>query len=155
MQVPLFKPYYDAREHDYVIKCLRSGWSGLGPMVAEFEEKFAKHLGVKYALMTNSCTAALELALLAHDIGPGHRVAIPTMTFVATAHAVRNVGAEVVLCDVDEQCLLISDLFTSKVIKAVIPVLYAGQPSYDLADDDMTIIHDCAHAVGSTFDARG
>lgn len=157
--IPLFRPAIDAREHDYVIKAMRSGWLGLGPMTAEFEGKFATHLGVKHAVMTSSCTAALELALLAHGIGPGDRVAVPTMTFVATAHAVQNVGAEVVLCDVFEGNLL---MIPPTDTDAYVPVLYAGQPwgmrFVNLErgkDHSPPMIWDCAHAVGSSFNASG
>lgn len=156
--VPLFKPSYGPREEELVCQALRSGWTGLGPLTQEFEEKFAKRLGVKYALMTNSCTSALELALLAHGIGPGHRVAVPTMTFVATAHAVRNVGAEVVLRDVDENDLCLQWRNEQhEDMDCIIPVLFAGQP-YQAPlweEAECLLIYDCAHAVGSSFDARG
>lgn len=161
MTIPLFKPYYDAREHDYVIQAIRSGWTGLGPKTEEFEQLFASYLGVRHAVMTSSCTAALELALLAKGIGSGDRVAVPTMTFVATAHAVRNVGAYPILCDVEEDTLLLDARCTSSGFRAYIPVLLAGQPFYMAPlekyceEYGQSVIYDCAHAVGSAFNAKG
>jgi perosamine synthetase len=165
--IPLFRPSYGPREKELVCQAIDSGWTGLGPMTEKFEVAFAHRMGVKHAVMTNSATAALELALLAHGVGPGKRVAVPTMTFVATAHAVRNVGAEVVLCDVLEDTLLLdwaaaetrmSELCGPDFKDAwFLPVLYAGQdctnPYYGHARD--RTIYDCAHACGSSFDARG
>lgn len=143
-------------------RALESGWTGLGPLTERFEQEFARHLGVKHAVMTNSCTAALHLALVLRGIGPGHRVAVPAMTFCSTAHVVKQVGAEPVLCDVHEGNLTLDygSVFhnfkdgNTWDKKWIMPVLYAGQvpESYGPTDKD---IYDCAHAVGSTFDAKG
>ena len=72
-----------------------------GPYVQKFEKKLAKYCGVKHAVATNSGTSALETSLLALGIGFGDIVIVPSLTFVATANAVRSVGAKPIFCDVD------------------------------------------------------
>jgi dTDP-4-amino-4,6-dideoxygalactose transaminase len=97
-------PLFDVRLTDddlrAVEETLRSGWLTMGPRTAEFEALFAEHLGVKHALATTNCTAALHLAYLAAGVGPGDEVIVPGITFVASAAAVRYCGAIPVLADV-------------------------------------------------------
>ena len=97
-------PLFDVRLTDddlrAVEETLRSGWLTMGPRTAEFEALFAEHLGVKHALATTNCTAALHLAYLAAGVGPGDEVIVPGITFVASAAAVRYCGATPVLADV-------------------------------------------------------
>ena len=97
-------PLFDVRLSDddlrAVEETLRSGWLTMGPRTAEFEALFAEHLGVKHALATTNCTAALHLAYLAAGVGPGDEVIVPGITFVASAAAVRYCGATPVLADV-------------------------------------------------------
>src|ERR1700757_894825 len=73
----------------------------LGPYVDAFERAAADYLGAKHAVGVNSGTSALHLALIAAGIGPGDKVLIPSLTFIATASAVLYVGAIPVLCDVE------------------------------------------------------
>jgi dTDP-4-amino-4,6-dideoxygalactose transaminase len=80
---------------------LRSGWLTQGPKVAEFERAFAERHGVPHALATTSCTTALHLALIAIGVGAGDEVIVPAFTWVASANAVRYVGATPVFVDVD------------------------------------------------------
>jgi perosamine synthetase len=79
-------------EADAVAAVLKSGWIGLGPKTAEFEQKFAQYLGAPYAVGLSSATAALDLATLLAGVGPGDEVIVPTITFVSTAHAVMYRG---------------------------------------------------------------
>lgn len=165
--VQLFKPTFGISEKLAVAQALESGWVGIGPRMLEFETKFAKHLGVKYAVMTNSCTSALHLALILRGIGryatdgsirngPGHKVAVPTMTFCSTAHVVKHVGAEPILQDIDESSLLMAwQTKEEHQYDCWMPVLYAGQPCQPPEYfGNKPVIYDCAHAVGSAFDAR-
>jgi dTDP-4-amino-4,6-dideoxygalactose transaminase len=98
--VPLFDVQLNDDDLRAVEETLRSGWLTMGPRTAEFEELFAKHLGVKHALAIANCTAALHLAYLAAGVGPGDEVIVPAITFVASAAAVRYCGATPVLADV-------------------------------------------------------
>ena len=105
--IALFRPCYDQREADAVADVLRSGWAGLGPKTEEFEERFARLVGARYAVATNSCTSALEIALRLIGVGPGDEVIVPTITFLATAHAAVSCGASPVFCDVRPDTLML------------------------------------------------
>ena len=156
--ISLFRPCYDEREAKAVADVLRSGWVGLGPKTEEFEEHFARLVGARHAVAVSSCTAALEIALRLLDVGPGDEVIVPTITFVATAHAAVACGATPVFCDVRGDTLLLDweDVERRRTArtKAVIPVLYAGQVM-DKPGTDAPLVYDCAHAAGSSFSARG
>src|SRR5262245_25091329 len=99
--VPLFDPDLGPEEERALIDVLRSKWLTMGRRTVEFEEAFAQMTSVPVALACNSATAALHMALAALDIGPGDDVIVPTLTFVATANAVRYCGARPVFADVD------------------------------------------------------
>ncbi len=82
-------------EEKYVLEALNSGWiAPLGPDVNSFENEMANRIGREHAVALNSGTAALHLALLAHGVGPGDVVLTSTMTFAATANAIKYTGAE-------------------------------------------------------------
>lgn len=102
MTIPVMRPWIGEEEAAAAAAAVRSGWVAQGPRVAEFEAAFADSIGVAHAVAVSSCTAALHLALLAAGIGPGDEVVVPSLSFIATANAVRYVGAEPVFADVDE-----------------------------------------------------
>jgi dTDP-4-amino-4,6-dideoxygalactose transaminase len=83
-----------------VMDCLSQGWLTMGPRTQAFEAALAAELDVEHVVAVSSGTAALHLACLAAGLGPGDEAIVPSMTFVATAGAVRYCGAEPVLCDV-------------------------------------------------------
>jgi perosamine synthetase len=100
--IPVSKPWLTELESKYVNEALSSGWiSSNGPFIDRFEEKFAEYLGIKHAISTCNGTAACHIALAACGVDKGHRVAVPAMTFVATANAVTYCGAEVVGIDIE------------------------------------------------------
>ncbi len=160
--IQVFKPSMTQEEIDAVAEVLRSGWIGLGPKTAEFEEKFAAFVGTTYAVAVNSCTAALNLALKLLDVNHGHEVIVPTMTFVSTAHCVAYRLAMPIFADVDPHTLAI-DLedvrrkITSRT-RAIIPVHYSGRPiDLDALKEiagEIPIIEDCAHATGARYKGR-
>jgi perosamine synthetase len=156
--IPVFRPFYDEREEEAVAQVLRSGWIGLGPRTEEFEESFARRVGARYAVAVNSCTAALHIALHLAGVGPGDEVIVPTMTFVSTAMAANYLGGAPVFCDISADTLLFDpdDAAQRQTYRtrAVVPVLYAGQPIPE-SDLGVTTIYDCAHAVGTRWDASG
>jgi dTDP-4-amino-4,6-dideoxygalactose transaminase len=105
--IPVNIPLLGPEEKEAVMKVLDSGMltqkAGKGPMVSEFEKKFADYVNVKYAIATNSGTAALHAALLALNIKPGDEVIVPSFTFVATASVALHVGAKPVFVDIDPE----------------------------------------------------
>jgi perosamine synthetase len=160
--IQVFKPSMTQEEIDAVTEVLQSGWIGLGPKTAEFEEKFAEFVGTTFAVAVNSCTAALDLALKLLDVNHGHEVIVPTMTFVSTAHCVAYRLAMPIFADVDPHTLSI-DLedvrrkITSRT-RAIIPVHYSGRPiDLDALKEiagGIPIIEDCAHATGARYKGR-
>ena len=158
--IPVFKPSHDHREIIAVAETLRSGWTGLGPRVTEFERQFASYVGVKYAVATNSGTAALHLAYRLANTGPADEVIVPSLTFVSTALAASYLGATPIFADSCADTLLMDydharTLITPRT-KAVCLVLYGGQTVSSIpqfyCDRNIPVIFDCAHACGSKQD---
>lgn len=160
MQINLFRPCLGQAELSAIKDVLDSGWIGYGPRCEGVERAWAFTVGAQFGVATNSCTSALMIALRLRHVGPGDEVLVPTVTFAATAEAVLAVGATPVFCDVDADTMLLDlddarSRITSRT-KAVIPVLYAGQP-FDIGDTfhGLSVIYDCAHAAGGSFCANG
>src|SRR6185369_17831062 len=113
-----------------VAAALKADYLTTGPAVGAFESAFAKIVGARFAVVSNSCTAALHLACMALDLGPGDSIVVPAITFLATANAGRFCGAEVIFADVDpdsgrltpETFQAALDRHPSAVIRAVLPV---------------------------------
>ena len=149
MAIPLLKPSCTNEEIEAVAAVLKSGWWGQGPKCAEFEKKVAGYHGYKYCATVNSATAALHLSLLSLGIGPGDNVALPALTFVSTALAVKYVGANPVFVDVDPETLCM-DWHKAREytdIDAFIPVDFAGYPSQP-GFENVPVIQDAAHSFG-------
>ncbi|MGZ0078888.1 DegT/DnrJ/EryC1/StrS family aminotransferase [Methylomonas sp. BW4-1] len=132
----------------------------LGPNVQAFEKEAAAYLGVKHAIGCASGTDALHLALLAEGIGAGDEVITSAFTFIATAEAIKYVGAKPVFVDIDPGTFNITPENIEKAItaktKAVMPVHLFGQPA-DLPaikaiceKHDLKLIEDCAQSFGAT-----
>ncbi len=118
-----FLPYgrqtIDEADIAAVATALRGDLLTTGPTVARFEAAFAAATGSAHAVVSNSGTAALHLAAMAIGLGPGDAAIVPTLTFLATANAVRMTGAEVVFADVDaEMGLLTADTLKAAVARA-------------------------------------
>jgi perosamine synthetase len=132
--IPISQPSIGEKEIAYVTDAVKSGWvSSLGKYIDKFEENFAGYCGVKYAVATSNGTTGLHLALVALGVKAGDEVIIPDLTFIATASAVKYIGAKVVTVDVDEDTLCISpkairEAITTKT-KAIIPVHLYGHPA--------------------------
>ena len=167
-QIPVFDVRVGEEELEAVAATLRSGWLSAGPQTEAFEQEFAEHLGSKHVLALSSCTAALHLACIAAGIEPGDEVIVPSLTFVATANAVRYCGARPVFCDIvggegndlNMDTEAVEALITERT-KAVIPVHWAGYPVEiaDLAElcerRGLTLIEDAAHAPWATLRIEG
>lgn len=136
----------------------------LGPNVQAFEKEAAEYLGVKHAIGVASGTDALHLALLAEGIGEGDEVITTAFTFIATAEAIRYVGAKPVFVDVDPKTYnitaeTIEAAITDKTT-AVMPVHLFGQP-VDMAaiqvvcdKHNLKLIEDCAQSFGASIDGK-
>jgi dTDP-4-amino-4,6-dideoxygalactose transaminase len=142
-----------------VVDTLRSGWIGTGPKTARFEQEFAHFVGARYAVATNSCTAAMHLALKALGVGPGDEVITSPMTFVATLNAIEHCGATPVLADVRaDDGTIDPDAVARRVTartSAIIPVHYAGRvaavPEIRRNHPDIPVLVDAAHAVEARY----
>ena len=87
----------------FALDAATNGWNNQwSKYLNEFEKKFAEYVGVKYAIATSSCTGALHISLNALGIGPGDEVIVPEVTWVASANAIRYVGATPVFADIDK-----------------------------------------------------
>jgi dTDP-4-amino-4,6-dideoxygalactose transaminase len=136
----------------------------LGPNVSAFEDEAARFLGVKHAVAVASGTDALHLALVAAGIGPGDEVITTPFTFIATAEAIRYVGARPVFVDIDPATFNIDPRKISEAItpatRAVIPVHLFGQPADMEAiesicrEKGLALVEDCAQSFGARA-ARG
>ena len=144
-----------------VTKVLGSGFLTTGPSVDRFEEELSHQTGAQYSAVVSSGTAALHAAMKSLDIGPGHEVIVPAITFAATANAVLYCGARPVFVDINPDNLLmdLSDVERkiTKRTKMIVPVDFAGHPcDYDelnsLAESQgIALISDSSHALGATY----
>jgi len=98
--IPLFDLNFDEAEEQSVLEVLRSKWISTGPKTLELENLFAQMLGARHALTMANCTVALHLAMLIVGIQKGDEVICPSLTFVATANAIRYVGAIPIFADI-------------------------------------------------------
>ena len=163
IKVPFIIPEITKNDKNAVLTALNSKLLTDGPKLHKFESIFARFTGAKFAVGVSNGTAALHLSLKALGIGKGSEVIIPDMTFVATASSVLLTGATPVLVDVDDDMNIsvpsIKKSITSKT-KAIIPVHFGGKSCKikEIATiakkNHITIIEDCAHAIGSRINTK-
>lgn len=131
--IPLYKPIIWSSDIDAVTKVLHSGQLACGKVVECFEEQFAQSVGTKYAVATNSGTAALHIMLLALGVGPGDEVITTPFTFVATGNAILMCGATPVFSDISPGSYNLSPFDIEKKItkktKLILPVHLYGRPA--------------------------
>lgn len=164
-RIPLSVPDLSGNEERYVQQAIRSSWiSSSGEFVSRFEREFANLCDTRAAIAVANGTVALHLALLALDTGAGDEIIVPSLTYVATANAVRYVGAEPVFVDVDPKtwCLDPAQLQASITprTRGIIAVHLYGHP----ADMDaiaqvatgrnLWVIEDAAEAPLATYKGR-
>jgi perosamine synthetase len=160
----IVEPYFDDEEIRLVQQCLNSKWVTQGPMVAEFEKRFAQRHQVTHAMATTSCTAALHLAVLALELAPGDEVVVPAFTWVTSAHCAEYVGAKAVFADIDPATYNFDPAAVEAAIshrtKAIVAVHLFGlsAPMDELLalarKHHLTIIEDAACAIGTTYRGR-
>ncbi|MET8312181.1 DegT/DnrJ/EryC1/StrS family aminotransferase [Micromonospora sp. NPDC005173] len=163
-RIPVMIPRLGEEEAQAAADAVRSGWVAQGPRVARFEQEFAALVGAGHGVAVSSCTTALHLALVVLEIGPGDEVIVPSFSFIATANAVRYVGATPVFADVDVRTgnltVATIDAVRTARTRAVIAVHQGGVP-FDVAALrnaagrwGLPLIEDAACAAGSTAYGR-
>ncbi|MBC7604291.1 MAG: DegT/DnrJ/EryC1/StrS family aminotransferase [Ramlibacter sp.] len=164
-RIPVAQPKIEGNERKYVLDCLDTNWiSSNGKYIGAFEESFARFCGVKHAIAANNGTTALHLALVALDLQPGDEVIIPTVTYIATANAVRYCGAIPVLVDSSPDTMNIDPTRIEERItprtRGIIPVhLYghaADMPAINAIakKHGLWVLEDAAEAHGAEIDGQ-
>src|SRR5581483_9213965 len=158
--LPFGRPNFGDEEVAAVGRVLRSGWVGMGPETAAFEEELATAIGVPHVVTVNSCTSALFLSLLCSGVGSGDEVIVPSLTWISTANAARYLGATPVFCDIDADTLCVTPATIRARLtprtKAVV-VVHLGGLAVDVTairqaiPAHIALIEDAAHAFGSTL----
>jgi dTDP-4-amino-4,6-dideoxygalactose transaminase len=159
--VPFHRPWVGQREHEAVRIALEGRLGGDGPIGRRVEQRLAEMLGAHRVLLTTSCTHAMELALLALGVGPGHEVVCPSFTFVSTANAILRVGARPVFADIEDQTLGLDPADVERRLTrrtaAVMPVHYTGvAPDMEALLElsrrrGFKIVEDAAQALGARW----
>jgi len=166
MKIPFNKPFIAGKELYYIAQAVmvESHLSGDGPFTRRCHEWLEHKLGCTRALLTHSCTAALEMAAILCDVRPGDEVIVPSFTFVSTANAFVLRGARPVFVDIRPDTLNIDEDKIEQAVtpktRAVVPMHYAGGPC--AMDEIMGIAHrhglwvieDAAQALLSTYKGR-
>ena len=164
-RISVAQPTLAGNERQYVLDCLDTNWiSSNGKYIGAFEESFARFCGVKHAVATNNGTTALHLALVVLGLKPGDEVIVPTVTYIATANAVRYCGATPVLVDVCPDTMNIDpaaiEARITKNTKGIIPVHLYGHPAeMDKVNEiaarhGLWVVEDAAEAHGAEVRGR-
>jgi perosamine synthetase len=159
--IPIAKPYLTKKEAKAAYNTILTGWITQGPRVAEFEQKFAAYTGAKYAVAVSNCTTALHLAMIVAGVGSDDEVICPSMSYIATANAIKYVGAKPVFAEINPANYNLDVEDTAKKItdktKAILLVHQIGMPAdidafKDLAaKHNLKLIEDAACAAGSSY----
>ncbi len=163
--IPFNKPPYTGNEDQYVLAAMRSAnMSGDGPYTQKCHQWFEASLPCKKALLTPSCTHALELAALLINTQPGDEIIMPSYTFVSTANAFVLRGAKIVFVDIRPDTMNIDETKIEAAItnktKAIVPVHYAGvacemDTIMALADKhNLFVIEDAAQGMMSSYKGK-
>jgi len=161
-RIPFNRVTLTGRELDYLAEALASGkLSGDGPFTQRCSLWLERMSGARKALLTHSCTAALEMAALLLDLSPGDEVIMPSYTFVSTANAFALRGAVPVFVDIRPDTLNLDERLIEGAItprtRAIVPVHYAGvgcamDEILAVADKyGLAVVEDAAQAVGATY----
>jgi len=163
--IPFNRPYYSGKEFEYMGRALENGHiSGNGPFSKRCQAMLTEISGCRQALLTTSCTDALEMSALLLNLAPGDEVIIPSFTFVSSANAFALRGARIVFADIrrdtlniDEACL--EGLITPRT-RAIVAVHYAGVACEmnsildTAAAHGITVIEDNAHGLFGRYHGK-
>jgi perosamine synthetase len=159
-RIRLARPDVGEPELAAIAEVVRTGQLTMGAKVAEFEQAIARAVGTAHAAVVSSGTAALHLALLALEIGPGDEVIVPAYTFPATANVVELCGARTVLVDVDPDTFNVDVSAVAAAVgpatRAVMAVHLFGRPVeweelQTAVPQDVALVEDAAGALGATY----
>lgn len=163
--IPLYKIYTDEEDIGLITKITRRGtyWA-MGPEIEEFERMIRQYVGRRYCVAMNSGTSSLHALYMAHDIGEGDEVIVPSFSFVATANAVLLSGATPIFADIEDETLGLDSGDVSKRIgtrtKAISPMDYGGMSCkiFDITQEaqnaNIPVIEDAAEGLGSSIRGR-
>ena len=160
--IPFNKPFMTGRELEYIAQAHANGHlSGDGPFTKRCHAWLEQRIGCKKALLTHSCTAALEMAAILLDLQPGDEVIMPSFTFVSTANAFVLRGAIPVFVDIRADTLNIDETLIEAAItprtKAICVVHHAGVAcEMDIImaiarKHDLYVVEDAAQGILSTY----
>ena len=164
-RISVAEPVLDGRETEYVLECLRTNWiSSHGRFISQFERSFAAYCGVRHAVAVSNGTAALHLCLVALDVRAGDEIIVPSLTYVATANAVRYCNATPVFVDNDLRTYNIDvEEIEAKITprtKGIMPVHLYGHPAnmdpiLEIAEKHrLFVVEDAAEAIGARYKNR-
>ena len=165
MRIPFNRPFFSGREFEFIQEAVAS-WqlSGDGAFSRKCHAFFEKELGAKKALLTTSCTHALEMAALLLDIKPGDEVIVPSFTFVSTVNAFVLRGARPVFIDIRPDTLNLDETQLERLItprtRAILVVHYAGvgcemDPIMKIAAEyGVAVVEDNAHGLFGKYKGR-
>ena len=160
MKIPFFVQEFTEEMEEAAIHALRNESFVGGESVSKFEEEFAKYTGTKYAVSVNSGNSALQLSLMALDIGNKSKVITPTNSFIASANCIRMTNAEPILTDIDTKDGGIDLANNNDVVNAIIPVHIYGNPcDFDSVksfaeEQKIPIIEDACQAHGAEYKGK-
>lgn len=165
MSIPFNRPFFIGAELDYIAQTVENGMTaGDGPFTERCQQLMEARLGCGKTLLTHSCTAALEMAAILADIGPGDEVILPSYTFVSTANAFFLRGARLVFVDIRPDNLNLDESrladLTSADTKVIVPVHYNGvgcdmDTIMMLARErNLLVVEDAAQGVGARYRGR-
>ena len=164
--LPYGRQWIDADDVSAVVECLQGDWLTQGPSVSAFEAALAETCGSRFAVAVSNGTAALHLAALAADLGPGQVGYTSPITFVASANCLAYCGATPAFVDIDPRTVTLDPEALESACRrqkpaAVIPVDFSGQPAdlpaiYDIAKrHGAVVIQDAAHSLGADYTSGG
>jgi UDP-4-amino-4,6-dideoxy-N-acetyl-beta-L-altrosamine transaminase len=162
--IPYGHQWIDEEDIEEVVKVLKSDWITTGPKIEEFENALCRYLGCKYAIVVNSGTSALDIAVQTLNPPRGSEIITTPFTFVATSNAVLYNNLKPIFVDIEKDTRNINPEEIRKKItdktKAIIYVDYAGHPCdieeiKDIAEGhDLYLIEDASHAIGAEYKGK-
>ncbi len=162
--LPYGQQWIEDDDIEEVVKVLKSDYLTTGPKIEEFEEKFGKYVGVKYAVAISNGTAALHGASFAAGIKEGDEVITTPITFAASANCILYQGGKPIFADIDSSTYNIDPKDIEKKIssktKAIVPVDFTGQPvNIDEINAiakkyNLIVIEDGAHSLGAEYKGK-
>lgn len=163
--IPVNEPLIRAREKEYVLDCLNTGWiSSEGPYVQQFEEAFSRRVSRLHGVTCSNGTAALEIAVAALKLGPGDEIILPSFTIISCAAAVVRAGAVPVVVDCDPSTWnmdpsLVRSAVTSRTAAILVVHIYGLpvdlDPILEVASQyNLAVIEDSAELIGGTYKGK-